>query len=482
MAAMPPMVELTGEDLTVADVVAVARDGAAVTLAGGALDRIRTGWEIVRRAAAEGRPVYGLTTGVGAHKRVAVDVADTVRFNDLLLKSHLVAQGPTAPPDVVRAALLRMVNGFAKGTGGVRPELAERLLETLNSGRIPPVRMLGSVGQADLAPLADLAFGAIGDLAPIGKETLSLVDQNSFSTALTALAFADATRLMDAFDVAGAFDLEGFGANLTPLHPAVAAVRPYPGLVATLERLTRLLDGSPLWDEDVARNLQDPLTFRCLAHVHGAARDALDQAGRQLAIELNASQENPLVIFAEDRIVSVANFDVVPLAAAIDYLRIGLAPVLTSAAERTVKQLSEPFSGLPTGLKMRSDLSDDGLSEFGTASVGITSEARLLAAPVSYELASSSLAEGIEDRMTMAPLGARRLAEMVSLGDRVCAIGLVVACQALELRRPSGVGAGSARTRELLRVLVPFTGEGEPPPPDLEAVVALVRSGALAGV
>jgi histidine ammonia-lyase len=476
---VPPPVEITGDDLTVADVVAVARNGAAATLAPAALERVRTGWEIVRRAAAEGRPVYGLTTGVGAHKRVAVDVADTVRFNDLLLKSHLVAQGPKAPAEVVRAALLRMVNGFAKGTGGVRPELVERLLETLNSGRIPAVRTLGSVGQADLAPLADLAVGAIGDLAPIGKETLSLVDQNSFSTAMTALAIADATRLLDAFDVAGAFDLEAFAGNLTPLHPAVVAVRPYPGLVAAIGRLTQLLEGSPLWAEDAARNLQDPLTFRCLAHVHGAARDALDQAGRQLAIELNASQENPLVIFAEDRIVSVANFDVVPLAAAVDYLRIGLAPVLTSASERTVKQLSEPFSALPTGLKVRSDLSDDGLSEFGTASVGITAEARLLAAPVSYELASSSLAEGIEDRMTMAPLGARRLAEMVSLGDRVCAIGLVVACQALDLRAPEAVGVGTTRVRELVRALVPFTGEGEPPPPDLEPVVDLVRSGAL---
>ena len=211
---MPPAVEITGEDLTVGDVVAVARDGAAATLAPAALERVRTGWEIVRRAAAEGRPVYGLTTGVGAHKRVAVDVADTVHFNDLLLKSHLVAQGPKAPADVVRAALLRMVNGFAKGTGGVRPELVERLLETLNSGRIPAVRTLGSVGQADLAPLADLAVGSIGDLAPIGKETLSLVDQNSFSTAITALAIADATRLMDAFDAAGAFDLEALRAAI----------------------------------------------------------------------------------------------------------------------------------------------------------------------------------------------------------------------------------------------------------------------------
>ena len=196
--------------------------------------------------------------------------------------------------EVVRAALLRMRYGFAKGTRGVRPENRRAVARDAQLRcAVPPVRMLGSVGQADLAPLADLAHGAIGDLAPIGKETLSLVDQNSFSTALTALAFADATRLMDAFDVAGAFDLEGFGGNLTPLHPAVAGVRPHPGPAATIARLTRLLDGSPLWDEEVALEPAGPLSFRCLAQVHGAARDALDQAGRQLAIELNASQESP---------------------------------------------------------------------------------------------------------------------------------------------------------------------------------------------
>jgi histidine ammonia-lyase len=479
MARVPHSIVLTGEDLTADDMVAVARHRAAVKLAPEAYERIRCGWDAVRRAAAEGRPVYGLTTGVGAHKRVSVDVADTVHFNGLLLQSHRVGQGPAAPAEVVRAALVRLVNGYAKGTAGVRPELADRLLETLNSDEVPRVRMLGSVGQADLAPMADLAAGAIGDLAPIAKETLSLVNTNAFSTAIAALAIADVGRLLDALDVCGALDLDAFAANLTPLHPAVAEVRPYPGLVASLERLTDLLDGSPLWGDDVPRNLQDPLSFRCLANVQGAARDALGQARRQLAIELNASQENPLVIVGEDRIVSVANFDVVPLAAAVDYLRIGLAPALTCAAERTVKLLSEPFSGLPTGLKVRADLSDDALSEFGTAAVAISAEARLLAAPVSFELASSGLAEGIEDRMTMAPLGARRLAEMVGLGERICAICLVVASQAIDLRRPAAVGAGSARAHALVRALVPFTGAGEPPPLDLEPVVDLVRSGEL---
>src|SRR5205085_5564587 len=162
-----------------------------------------------------------------------------------------VAQGPAAPPEVVRAALVKLVNGYAKGTAGVRPELADRLLETLNSGRIPTVRMLGSVGQADLAPMADLSSGAIGDLAPVGKETLSLVNTNAFSTAIATLAVDDAARLLRSFDVSGALDLEAFAGNPTPLHPAVARVRPYPGLVESLERITGLLEGSALWQQGV---------------------------------------------------------------------------------------------------------------------------------------------------------------------------------------------------------------------------------------
>jgi hypothetical protein len=197
-------------------------------------------------------------------------------FNLLLLPSHRVGQGPHAPADVVRAALLRLINGFAGGTTGVRPELAVRLVDALNSGATPGVRMLGSVGQADLAAMADLAHGVIGDFQLRGTETLSMVNTNAFSTAIATLA--DCQRLMDSLDVAGALDNGGFAANLSVLHPAVARVRPYAGLVRSLERLRDLLAGSYLWDDGAARNLQDPLTFRNLAHVHGAARDALDHA------------------------------------------------------------------------------------------------------------------------------------------------------------------------------------------------------------
>jgi histidine ammonia-lyase len=186
-----------------------------------------------------------------------------------------------------------------------------------------------------------------------------------------------------------------------------------------------------------------------------------------------------VVDLKQRRVVSLANFDVLPLAASLDFLRIALAPILTSANERLVKLLQGPLSGLPTGLAARSNLAEDALSELGVAGQAITAEARLLAQPVSFEVATSTQEEGIEDRATMASLAARRLAEMVDLGERIIAIELVVATQAVDLRAPSRLGSGTRRVHELVRERVSFTGEGEPVPQDLEPVRELVRSGKL---
>ncbi len=470
-------VVLTGNGLTLEEVLRVAREGARVELAPEAFERMRASRAVVERALEDGEEVYGLTTGVGARKRVRVGPDEVDEFNRLLILNHRVGQGPDAPEDAVRATLLRLANGFAKGTAGVRPELAELVVGALSSRARPRVRMLGSVGQADLAPLADLAHGILGETRLAAGEGLALINNNSFSTALAALAVADCARLLDALDLAGALDLEAFAGNLSILHPAVGETRPYPGLQASLARLRELLEGSYLWEEGAARNLQDPLTFRCLPQVHGAARDALELARRQLGIELNASHENPLVLAAAESIVSVANFDALPLAAALDFLRIALAPALTSAGERAVKLLQAPLSGLPEGLAARAGLAEDALSQLGVAALALTAEARLLAQPVSFELAGTTLHEGIEDRITMAPLAARRLAEMVELGERLGAVELVVAAQAVDLRGRPRLGAGTGRAYELVRERVPFTGEGEPIPQDLEPVRELVRSG-----
>jgi len=466
---------------------------------------------VVEATLSSGEPVYGLTTGVAERKRVLLDPEERRSFNVRLVHNHRIAQGALAPADVVRGAMLCLANSYAKGVTGVRPELCEMIISLLNAGFTPPVRTLGSVGQGDLGPMADLAHGLLerSGFVLAENEGLALVNSNAFTTAWASLALADAARLMDVLDVAAALDLEAFGANLTSLHPVIAETRPYPGLVFSLARLRSLLSGSYLWAPGAARFLQDPLTFRCIPQVHGAARDALSYALAVAATEMNSSQANPVVVLAEGRIVSVGNFDIGPLAAALDFARVALAPVVTSANERLVKLLQAPFSGLPAGLAGpvvagtgetgtagtaetgTGETGEDALSELAVAGQAITVEARLLAAPVSYELASSVKAEGIEDRTTNAPLSARRLAEMVGLIARVAAIELVVAAQAIDLRRAAGdigadailgpdglgLGRGTGRAYWMVRELVPFIHAGDTLPHDLEPVVGLVTRG-----
>ena len=480
---------LNGSDLTVTQVVAAARHGEAVALAPEAIAAMRRARAVVQQVLSRGEPVYGLTTGVGERKSFLLDPAERQRFNQRLVLNHRIAQGDAAPADVVRGAMLCLANSYAKGVTGVRPELAEMIVTLLNEGFAPPVRRLGSVGQGDLGPMADLAYGLItrSGFEVAENEGLALVSSNAFTTAWACIAIAGAQALMDTFDVAGALDLEAFGANVTSLHPIIEQTRPFPGLSGTLRRLRAMLEGSYLWRPGAARFLQDPLTFRCLPHIHGTARDALDYARNILHVELNSSQSNPVVVVPagnepeneQGRIVSVGNFDIGPLAAALDFLRIALAPVVTSANERAVKLLQAPFSGLPAGLAAVAGSPDDALSELAVAGQAITVEARTLAYPVSYELASSVKGEGIEDRATMAPLSARRLADMTGLCARVAAIELVVAAQAIDLRQPGPLGAGTGRAYRTVRELVPFTRADDTLPADLEPVVELVARGDL---
>ena len=469
-------VVITGTSLDLEQVERVAL-GEPVELAPDVGARVQAGRDVVLQALATGDPVYGLTTGVGVRKRTRVPDEELAEFNRRLILEHRVGQGTPAPDAVVRAHLLLLANGFARGTAGVRPLLLERVVEVLNDGPLPTVRLLGSFGQADLPANADLAHGLLGTLQLEAKEGLALLSHNAFSTGLAALAFAGAARLLDTFDVAAALDLEALGANAGLLNPEVAQHRPFPGLRDALDRLRGLLAGSYLWDAAAARSLQDPLTFRSIPQVHGAARDTFAFAARQLAVELNASQENPLVLVSEHRVISQANFDILPLAQALDYVRIALAAVFMCASERTVKLLQAPLTGLPEGLAAESGLAESGLSEFGVPVQALAAEARLLAQPVSFETASTSHHEGIEDRFTMAPLAARRLGEMVGLGERVAAIELVVAAQAIDLRGRLRLGAGTALAYALVRGLVATTGRGEPPPQDLEPVVTLIQSG-----
>ncbi len=458
---------LDGRSLTVVDLVRVAREGHPVSIDPGALPAMAAVRDLVVRIAARGDAVYGLTTGVGVRKLRAAPTGAR------LLREHRTGMGPPLAPDVARASAVLLANTIAAGRTGVRAEVAERLCRTISAGVTPHVRRYGSTGMGDVVPLADLVADLLAEEQILPDEALPLIAQGSVATAAAALALHDALRLLDRLTETAALDLEAFAANPSPLHELVPIVRPYPGLGRAIADLRALLAGSRLFQEE-PRHLHAPLAFRCAAHVLGAGNDALAFCDRQVTIELNAHQQNPLLVIDADRAVPVANFDLQPLAQAMDIARLALAPCLTTQLERTITLLQASQTGLTDGLEPYGDPGGHGLSELAWTAQAIAAEARLLVQPVSAEIGSSTQAEGIENRMTLAPLGARRLAEMTDLGLRLGAIAAVVSCQAIDLRGVERLGAPARTLYDRVRSVVASLAPGEPPPADLEPLVALL--------
>jgi histidine ammonia-lyase len=480
------------DDLLTPDRVAeVAIGGRPVELAAAARERIIHARQVTDRLLDQGQRVYGLTTGVGALKRVTVGADEQPEFNRLLLLSHRTGTGPDAPQEAVRAAMLAQLAGFARGRSGVGPELADGLVAALNAGLRARVRTTGSLGQSDLGPLADLAAALTGQdesaaeldrlglraWRPTAKEALAFVNSNAWSLGWAALAVTSAAALLARFDEAAALTFEGMLGNVQALDPAVADARPVPGIRESIDRLRGLLEGGSLLSGALHRDLQDPLTMRAVPQTHAAGHTALGHTWEIVSAELSSSHDNP-AITPDGRALSNGNFDSVPYGAPLDYLRIALAHVITASAERTQKLVHSGFSGLPSGLRPDESSSQDGLAIVTYGASAAAAEARLLAMPATLELSTSSTAEGIEDRIIPTPVAARRLAEMCRLGLHVATVESLCAAQAVDLReRSSELGAGTRTVYDIVRSHAPRLAAGEPPVANLtELEQALVRA------
>jgi histidine ammonia-lyase len=287
----------------------------------------------------------------------------------------------------------------------------------------------------------------------------------------------DVADLVDALQVAAALSLEGFAGNLSIIHPGAARLQPQIGLNTAAGRLRDLLEGSYLWEPGAARNLQDPLSFRCIPRSHGALYDALAYARSTLEAELNAASDNPLVLVEEDMIVSVGNFDVAAVAMAFDLVRLAIANVTKVANERVQKLLWRHFSGLPSELAVEQGATN-GLKPMGRWCAALTAEARSLANPVSLDYVGQ-VAEGVEDHASMAPLAVRRTYELVSVAHRLIAQELIIAAQAVDMREIRPLGRGSAIAYQAVREHVPMLREVGGWNPDVEALVNVVANGEL---
>ena len=464
-------------------------------IAEAALRRVVRAREVVEQVLASGTPVYGMTTGLGALARHPIALEELERFSFATVADQTGSYGRPLPVPVVRAMMLTRANGMAKAGVGVRRELIELLIALLNERVHPVVRDIGSVGQGDLAQMADIGKVLIGGgradfrgtvmpghqalslagLEPIRlapKEALGLVSANGLTTGFGSMVLADVADLLDALQISAALSLEGFAGNLSIVHPAAGELRPHAGEKAAGRRLRELLEGSYLWRPGAARHLQDPLSFRCVPQTHGALYDALSHVRRTMEIELNSAGDNPLVAVEDQAILSVGNFDVVALAAAFDFLRIAITAALQVLDERVQKLLWAQFSGLSTGLTPSSSGATGGLRQLGRACAALTAEARGLANPVSLDY-RGQLSEGVEDHASMAPLSVRRTSELVTLAYRIIAFELVVAAQAVDLRegaRPLGQGTYAAY--EAVRDAVPLLVDETDWAPDIDRLIA----------
>ncbi len=513
-------VVLTGADLTIAEVEAVARAGATVALDVHARERMQEARDVVEALVAEGAVVYGVTTGFGALASTRIEPADAGRLQENLLMSHAAGVGPAFPREVVRAMLLLRANTLALGHSGCRALLVDRLLEFLAAGIHPVVPEQGSVGASgDLAPLAHLALPLIGrgrvefqgsvtpalvalreaGLEPLtleAKEGLALLNGTQMMSAIGALLLADADRLAGTASVVAAMTVEALLGTDVAFAAAYQLARPHPGQVAVAAELRHLLRDSALQTghHGHAHKVQDPYSLRCIPQVHGAVRDTLDHLRRVLDIELNSATDNPLVFpgggvadvdtlaTGGGRVISGGNFHGEPIALALDFAKIALAE-LGSISERRTALLVDPRlnGGLPPFLAADSGL-DSGMMIYQYTAAALVSENKVLAHPASVDSIPTSANQ--EDHVSMGSISARHARAVLGHVETILAIELLVAAQALDLRvgGPDGAAPGSgvaealARVRERVRHL---DGDREPGP-DLAMATAMVHDGALA--
>jgi histidine ammonia-lyase len=494
------LLELDGHGLTLLDLERVVRGSELVRLGDEARRRVAAARKLVEECVAQGRVVYGVTTGFGSFSEISISPSQLRELQRNLLLSHAAGVGDPLPEPVVRAMLLLRANSLASGHSGVRPEVIDLLLGLLEHQLHPVIPAQGSLGASgDLAPLAHLGLVLIGEgevwsggrrlaaahalaeaklhsLTLEAKEGLALINGTQLITALGALAILGADRVSRAVDVAAALTAEALRATDACFAENFAAVRPHPGHRRAAANLRRLVAGSQLIARPGEVRVQDPYVLRCAPQVHGASKDGLAHVRRVVEIELNAVTDNPLLFPEQGLVMSGGNFHGQPLALALDYLAIALAE-WASIAERRIERLVNPqLSGLPAFLVEGGGLNSGFMLAQYTAAA-LVSENKVLCHPASVD--SIPVSANQEDHVSMGAFAARKANEVLANVERVVGIELLCAAQALEFRGLDRVGPAGRAAHAAIRQVVARRDADRLLSPDIEAVADLVRSGRL---
>ena len=489
------MITITARGVSPADVLAVARGTARVALADDALDAMRASRALVDAIERDGRPVYGVSTGFGALANTFIAPERRGELQHALIRSHAAGIGAPMPAEVVRAMILLRARSLAMGRSGVRPLVAQALVDLLNAGITPWVPEHGSLGASgDLAPLAHCALVLMGEgwvlgkdrsrlssaeagVRPIelsSKEGLALINGTDGMLAMLLLANHDAAHLFAMADITAALSIEAMLGSDRPFQPELHEIRPHPGQAASAANIHRLLQGSSIMDshrEDLSHAVQDAYSMRCAPQVAGAARDTLDFSTGVAARELISVVDNPVVL-PDGRVESTGNFHGAPLGFAADYLAIAASEV-GAIAERRVDRLLDVCRSrdLPPFLTPDAGV-NSGLMIAQYTAAGIVAENRRLAAPASVDSLPTSGMQ--EDHVSMGWAATRKLRTVLDNLCSVLAVELVSAVRGLQLRAPL---EPSPAGRLALAAVDPFAGLPGPDvflAPVLESARALV--------
>ena len=487
--------KISAEHLTIERIGEVVYNGYKLELSEDARNRIiRCRKYLDEKIAKTTRPVYGVTTGFGSLCNVSVNPDQLAQLQINLMMSHACGVGDRVPNDIVKMMMLLKVQSLSYGYSGCKLDTVQRLVDFFNNDIYPVVYMQGSLGASgDLVPLAHMSLPLVGlgeveyqgkvisgaemlkifgwePIHLVSKEGLALLNGTQNMSAFAVWSLLQAQKLSDWADKIAAMSLDAYHGLLSPFTKAVHVVRPHQGQLDTAARMMELLEGSEI-AATPKDYVQDPYSFRCIPQVHGAAKDTIAYVKSVIDTEINSATDNPTVCPDDDLIISAGNFHGEPIALPMDFLSIGLSE-LANISERRIYKLVSGTRGLPSFLVAKPGLNSGFMIAQYTAA-SVVSLNKSLATPSSIDSIPSS--QGQEDHVSMGANAAIKLYKIVLNVERVLAIELFNAAQALEFRRPQKSSPVIEKLFDEYRKVVPFIVNDEVMYPHIQHSIEFLR-------
>ena len=473
--------QINAEHLTIERIDEIIRKGYKIELSEDARKRIvRCRKYLDEKIERESEPIYGVTTGFGSLCKVSIGADQLSELQVNLIMSHACGVGERVPNDIVKIMILLKIQNMSYGYSGCKLDTVERMIDFFNNDVYPIVYMQGSLGASgDLVPLAHLCLPMLGmgeveyqgqrmtgtellkkmNWSPIklaSKEGLALLNGTQNMASFAVWALINAKRLSTWADKIATMSLEAFDGRIDPFTHTVHMLRPHKGQIETADYIRQLLEGSELIKQPKV-NVQDPYSFRCIPQVHGAVKDTINYVYSVIDREINSVTDNPIVCENEDAVISAGNFHGEPIAMPLDFLSIALSE-LANISERRIYRLVSGTRGLPSFLVANPGVNSGFMITQYTAAA-VVSQSKTLGMPASVDSIPSS--QDQEDHVSMGANAATKLYKVVYNTEKVLAIELFNAAQALDFRRPLKSSPAIEAIYEAYRKIVPFLKEDQ---------------------